>query len=167
MQSPAELISGLQHDNEFCGSLRENAEEELGQTHSPDIATQHRWFCKLYISRLVEDFADPKKAARLLGQTNTEAAYNEVLLATSSFLANSPSPQNPIDLTAIADKEAALKALIVAQSRCMSLFRIHFENRDSFVDQVALLQLRSFSRLNIFLAGFIDETAHLIAPSAK
>ncbi len=105
MQSLDEPISGSQHDNEFYGSLRENAEDELGETHSPDIATQQRWFCKLYISRLVEDFAVPQRTARLLDQRKTEATYADVLIAISSFLANSPSPQNPINFAAIADKE--------------------------------------------------------------
>jgi hypothetical protein len=167
MQSPDQLISALTQDNEFASSVRDNpAAEELGDPHSPDIEAQYRSFCKLYISHLAEDFADPKAAARLSGQRNTEAAYNEVVIAIASFLANSPSPQNPINLTAIADKEAALKALIVAQSRCIRLFRIQFENRDSFVDQITLLELRLFSRLNAFLAGFIFDTEQVIAASS-
>jgi hypothetical protein len=167
MQSPDQLISALPQDNQFASSIRDKATaKELGHPHSPDLEAQYRLFCKLYISHLAEDFADPKDAARLSGQKNTEAAYNEVIIAIASFLANSPSPQNPINLTAIADKEAALKALIVAQSRCIRLFRIEFENRDSFVDQVALLRLRLFSRLNAFLAGFIFDTEQVIAASS-
>lgn len=167
MQSHEQPISALRHDNELARSVRDQAAaEELVQPPSPDIATQNLRFCKLYISRLVEDFAVPQRTARLTAQRNTEAAYTDVLLAISSFLANSPSPQNPINFTAIADKEAALKALIVAQSCCIGLFRVQFENRDSFVDQVSLLELRLFSRLNAFLACFIFDTEQVIAASA-
>jgi hypothetical protein len=167
MQSSDQLILALRHDNEFASSVTEKAAaEELVQPRSPDVAAQHRRFFEIYISHLVMDFAGLQKAARLAGHRNTEAAYNEVVIAIASFLANSPSPQNPINFTAIADKEGALKALIVAQSRCIKLFRIEFENRDSFVDQLALLQLRLFSRLNAFLAGFIFDTEQAIAASA-